>query len=592
VKRGRAAIFSDTGTGKTRQELEWARLVAAHTGGRVLMLAPLAVAPQTVREGASIGIPVTLCREASDVRDGINITNYDRLHKFNAADFAGVVLDESGCIKHWETKTLAHLLDAFGQTPFKLCASATPAPNDFAELGTHSEFLNVRSRVEMLAEFFVHDGSSSANTGGWRLKGHGRRAFWEWVASWAALLRKPSDLGYENTGYDLPPLLVEHHVLKAEQSETFAAGVLFPEMAHGLTAQRNAKRASMPRRAQCCWELVRDSWIRNRSANTTEPTDLPTSRNSALVVGNGTPRTSSANENERASINLPSQKRRNGKSESVTAPQTETSDAHTCVSATPRSATSSSPAIGSDVPSDQISNEIGTSAPNMESLSSGINGCSQSRTADVPSAENNAGSVWPSITTTQQEKCAASSATSAIAGSGCSPILPTDSSEQWIIWCELNAEADLLADLIPGSVNVQGSDSTEFKERAVLDFVEGRVRVLISKPSIFGWGLNLQCCARVCFVGPSNSYEAYYQSLRRVYRFGQKRAVEAHIVLSEAERSILENLKRKEADAKRMAEELSAATRDAVRANVTGHRRRHNEYRAPSPTWPAWLRGE
>lgn len=423
VKRGRAAIFAATGLGKTRMELEYARLVSGQTGGRVLVLAPLAVAPQTVREGASIGVDVTLCREPGDVRDGINITNYDRLHKFDASKFVGVVLDESSCIKHWEAKTLAHLCDAFAETPFKLCASATPAPNDFAELGTHAEFLNVRSRAEMLAEFFVHDGSSSANTGGWRLKGHARRAFWEWVASWAALVRLPSDLGYNDDGYILPPLDVRHHILPADLSETLATGVLFPELARGLAAQRSAKRASLGRRVAAVVDLVRGD------------------------------------------------------------------------------------------------------------------------------------------------------------------------SEQWMCWCELNSEQDALADALGDDcVSIYGSLDADEKERRWDLFRTGQRRVLVSKVSIFGYGINAQFVNRMAFVGASNSYEDWHQAVRRIWRFGQTRPVQVHVVLGEAERAILENLKRKEADAARMADELSVATRAAVSANVLGRIARFNPYAAPSPTWPDWLR--
>lgn len=161
LRRGRAAIFADTGLGKSRMQLAWADTVCRETGGDVLILAPLAVAEQTAEEGASIGVAVTHARELSDVRPGITISNYDRLHKFDAGRFAGVVLDESSIIKHHAAKTLRTLLDAFRDTPYKLCATATPAPNDWTELGNHAEFLGVRSRAEMLAEFFVHDGGDT-----------------------------------------------------------------------------------------------------------------------------------------------------------------------------------------------------------------------------------------------------------------------------------------------------------------------------------------------------------------------------------------------------------------------------------------------
>ncbi len=196
LRRGRAALFASTGLGKSRMQLTWSKYVSEHhrtqgTNDRVIILAPLAVAAQTVREGAAIGIPVTLCREQEDVRDGINITNYDRIHKFNESHFSAVVLDESSCVKHYNSKTLQTLLARFADTPFRLCATATPSPNDYTELGTHAEFLGVCTRTEMLSEFFVHDMSETQI---WRLKGHARKVFWRWVASWAALVRSPRDL--------------------------------------------------------------------------------------------------------------------------------------------------------------------------------------------------------------------------------------------------------------------------------------------------------------------------------------------------------------------------------------------------------------
>jgi hypothetical protein len=202
LRRGRAAIFAGTGLGKTRMQVAWADAVVAATGKPAIILAPLAVAEQTVGESASLGVDVRHCRSADDLGGGINITNYERLHRFDPSIFGAVVLDESSIIKHHDAKTFDILTEAFAATPYKLCATATPAPNDWTELGTHAEFLGVRSRTEMLAEFFVHDGG---DTQSWRLKGHARGLFWRWVASWGALLRSPADLGHDASAYDLPP---------------------------------------------------------------------------------------------------------------------------------------------------------------------------------------------------------------------------------------------------------------------------------------------------------------------------------------------------------------------------------------------------
>lgn len=415
LRRGRAAIFADTGLGKTRMQLEWARHV-----GDVLVLAPLAVAAQTAREGAAIGAHVTVCREADDVRPGVNVINYDRLHKIDPSRFRGVVLDESSIIKHHDAKTLGVLMEAFAQTPFKLCATATPSPNDYTELGTHAEFLGVCTRAEMLSEFFAHDGGSTSD---WRLKGHARAAFWKWVASWAALLRKPSDLGHDDSGYDLPPLTVKHHVIAADPETTKAAGLLFAAEAATLSERRSARKASVGARVSEC---------------------------AALVNG--------------------------------------------------------------------------------------------------------------------------------------------DARESWVVWCDLNAESEALAASIDGAVEIRGSNTTEEKEAALENFAAGRVRVLVSKPSICGFGLNWQHAARMAFVGVTDSFEAYYQAVRREWRFGQKRPVHVHIFASELEGRVIANLKRKENDARKMADELSAWTREAVMAEVRGMTRDTNPYEpARRMAIPSWL---
>ena len=422
LRRGRAAIFADTGLGKMLMELEWSRCVAAHTGGDVLILAPLAVAQQIEAEGARFGIAVSRCHDAADVRPGINVTNYDRIHRFDAARFVAVVLDESGCIKHHDTKTLRVLLDAFAATPWKLCGSATPAPNDWTELGTHAEFLGVCSRTEMLAEFFCHDGGE---TQVWRLKGHARAAFWRFVATWAALVRRPSDLGHDDTDYALPPLDVREHILAADAGTVKASGMLFATEARSLMERRNARRAS---------------------------TDARVARCAADVNAHG-------------------------------------------------------------------------------------------------------------------EAC--------------------------VVWCDLNAESDALAKAIDGAVEIRGSDDLATKEARLAAFARGEIRVLVTKPSICGWGLNWQHCRRTAFVGVTDSWEAYYQAVRRFWRFGQRRRVEVDIYASEVEGAVVANLRRKEESARSMAEALSAETREAVRAEVRGQLRVTNGY-APGVRLvvPAWLQSE
>lgn len=418
LRRGRAAIFADTGLGKSRMQLAWADAVRRHTKRPVLILAPLAVAAQTVQEGAALSVEIQHVRDAAEVGPGINITNYDRLHRFDPSIFGGVVLDESSCIKHHNSKTLQMLMDAFRDTQFKLCATATPAPNDWTELGTHAEFLGVCTRQEMLAEFFTHDGGDTQT---WRLKGHARQLFWRWVCQWGALVRRPSDLGFDDSAYVLPPVhLHEHHV---ETEIAPASGMLFAVEAQTLSERRDARRASLEDRVRDCAAIVN---------------------------------------------------------------------------------------------------------------------------ADA---------------------------------------------EPWIVWCDLNAEGDALTAAIPGAVQIAGSDDPEVKEQRLADFAAGRIRVLVTKPSIAGFGLNWQHCARMAFVGVTDSFESYYQAVRRCWRFGQKRDVHVHVFASSAEGAVVSNLKRKERDALAMAESLSAETREAVMASVRGTVRQTNTYNAArTVAVPQWLR--
>lgn len=421
LRRGRAAIFADTGLGKSRMQLVWAAEVLRHTVRPILILAPLAVAAQTVAEGVEIGIEVRHVRDQSAVTGpAIYITNYDRLHLFDADAFGALVLDESSCIKHHTAKTFAHLCEAFRTTQFKLCATATPAPNDWTELGTHAEFLGICKRTEMLSEYFTHDG---ADTQTWRLKGHARMQFWRWVSTWGAMVRKPSDLGFDDSLYELPPLSIRQHVVATKSAPR--NGMLIPMEARTLMERRSARKESIADRVQEC--------------------------------------------------------------------------------------------------------------------------------ANIVNADD----------------------------------------DIWLIWCDLNAESEMLARSIRGAVEVSGSDDPDYKERSMLDFQNGNIRVLVSKPSICGHGLNFQICSNMGFVGVTDSWEDYYQAVRRCWRFGQKRQVNVNIFVSELEGAVVANLLRKERDAIEMAEQLSSETREAVMSEVIGLRRNTNIYNAIRRiALPSWLKTE
>ena len=250
--KGKACLFEDCGLGKTLQQLSFAEEVCKHTGGNVLILAPLAVASQTKNEGLKFGIEVNICRTQDDVKPGINITNYEMIEHFDETTFEGIILDESSILKNSTGATRIALTEKFKHTPYKLCCTATPAPNDFMEIGNHAEFLGIMTQVEMLATYFVHDGK---NTSKWRLKGHARSKFFEWIASWACCMTSPADLGYDGKDYQLPPLNILEIQVESGNTENDDGQMMFyAEVAESLSERREARHESLEAR---CNEAVR-----------------------------------------------------------------------------------------------------------------------------------------------------------------------------------------------------------------------------------------------------------------------------------------------------------------------------------------------
>lgn len=415
IEAGSTALFLDTGLGKTLCALDWARAVTEHTNKPVLMLAPLAVSAQHEREAGRFDLDARAIREPSEIKGARTyITNYDRLARFDPRDFAGVVLDESSILKSFTGATTRALIQAFRQTPYRLACTATPAPNDHTELGQHSDFLGVMESPEMLSRWFLAD---QTLMGRYRLKRSGVRPFWDWVASWARCIAKPSDIGCSDDGYILPPLDLRRHVVTADRT-TDAGEHLFriPDMS--ATSIHKEKRLTIDARA--------------------------------------------------------------------------------------------------DVIADLVANEGG---------------------------------------------------------------------EPWVIWCDTDYEADALHDRIPDAVEVRGSMSAEQKEDRLVAFSTGRERVIITKPSIAGFGLNWQHCARVGFAGLSFSYESYYQAVRRCWRFGQERAVNVHVAMADTERAIWDVISRKTDDHGAMKTEMTAAMRRAARQSAT-----LQDYCPEQPMrLPAWL---
>lgn len=377
LKMGKAAIFADCGLGKTPMQLEW----ASHIPGNVLILAPLAVSAQTCREGKRFNIKIKYCRSQEEIGEKITITNYEMLEKFDPDYFEGIVLDESSILKSYTGAFRNMIIDDFRDTKYKLACTATPSPNDYVELGNHSEFLNVMSRQEMLSMFFVHDGGETQK---WRLKGHAEDDYWKWLCSWAVMLRKPSDLGYDDKDFELPELKIKKITTVSDKQD----GYLFPMAARTLQERIQARRSTLGDRVSKAAEL--------------------------------------------------------------------------------------------------------------------ING-------------NN---------------------------------------EAWLVWCNLNKESEQLKSSINGAVQISGGDSLEFKEKSMMEFTTGGTKKLVTKPSIAGFGMNWHHCHNIVFVGLSDSYEQFYQAVRRCWRFGQKKKVNCYIITADIEGEVVKNIERKERDAQKMTENM------------------------------------
>lgn len=605
LRRGRAAIFADTGLGKTRVQIEWARHVANATACRVLILAPLAVAAQTAREGAGMGAPIAIVREPEDITSEtgpIVITNYDRIHKFDAASFGGVALDESSIIKHHNAKTLQALLVKFALTPYKLCLTATPAPNDYTELGTHAEFLGICTRTEMLAEFFCHDGGE---TQVWRLKGHARALFWKWVSSWGALLRRPSDLGYDDGAYALPSLNVQAHTIAADHKQAWASGYLFVSEASSLSERRAARKGSMSARVEACARVVNGEC--RCGSLSTQPTESRRPRRTQSTEHGETLRAAPAPKKSRLPICEPTTRPTEGSTSrprrSESRKRIPNGEQDTKLTLSTGSGPKRSPEIGPEPIQKRRSRRT---CARTELRQSNSETSSISREADAPSAaEKKTLAVEADCTSTTAIARASFGefyAHRATSGSASSPTTLTESSapqctcasnadEQWIVWCALNSEQDALEETFGDqAVSIRGD--TDLDERVVLhgQWLRGEKRVLITKCALFGWGLNWQHCARMAFVGVDDSWEAYYQAIRRCWRFGQHRQVDVHIFASEIEGAVVANLERKERDALAMSEELSLETRGALLAEVRGLTRETNDYRKLTLEIPAWMR--
>ena len=415
LMRGRSCLFEDCGLGKTIQQLEWARQVNLKTNKPVLITAPLAVSDQTKQEGKKFEISVNVCSSQKDVINGINITNYEKLHKFVGKEFAGVVLDESSILKSFTGKIRNQIIEMFHYTPYRLACTATPSPNDYMELGNHAEFLGVMTYSQMLSMFFVND---AGDVGQWRLKKHANeQKFWKWLCSWAIMLSKPADLGFEQKGFDLPSLnYIEHKLPAIKKSYGF-----FSMPANTLQERRAVRKETIQIRCEKAAELI----------NKTD--------------------------------------------------------------------------------------------------------------------------------------------------------------DQWLIWCGLNDESKLLTKLINGAEEVAGATDIELRKKRMLGFANKKVYRLVTKPSIAGFGMNWQNCNKMVFVGLSDSWEQLYQATRRVWRFGQTKHVDVHIIIEEREGKVLENIKRKDKQAKYMVQNMIKYTADIMKVELKNLEKKENKQPKIKMKNPLWI---
>jgi len=412
IRQGRAALFLDTGLGKTMCELEFATQGAAATNGCSLILTPLAVAKQIEREATRFGFNARVVRDASEVKPGINICNYDRIDMLDPSAFGCVVLDESDIIKNFSGKTTMKLTAMFADTPFRLCATATPAPNDHVELGTTAEFLGIMSQSDMLIRWFIND---TNDTGTWRLKGHASNDFWDWMSSWAVMASSPDDLGFDGSRFILPPMEVHRH--KAIGNARPSDGMLF--------------------------------------------TDDVSATNMFAI-------------------------------------KRQTTDAR----------------------------------------------------ADVAAA-----------------------------------LVAAEPDEPWVVWCDTDHESDALMRRISDAVEVKGSLTPEAKESRLASFSDGAKRVIVTKPSVAGAGLNWQHAARQVFVGRSFSYRSWYQAVRRSWRFGQTRPVHIHLVVAEGEDQIGRVIDRKADAHAHMKQAMTDASKRAIQAQSAVRVKYNPTHSARMPSW-------
>lgn len=572
LRTGRAALWEDTGLGKTFQSIEWCR----HAAGRSLIVAPLAVCEQTVREAAKLGVTARYARsDAAAAGPGIWVTNYEMAPRFDPGGFGAVVLDEASILKQSDGKTRTALIRQFAGVRYRLACTATPAPNDVEELTNQAEFLGVMPRAEMLATFFVHDSD------GWRLKGHARGPLFSWMASWAVAIRRPSDLGYPDGDYELPPLAIEPHLLPVD---VVPEGQLFATDLGGVGGRAAVRKATLAAR---CDEAIRivnashklaavgaklatwDGSLSTPPAGAPSTSPIPPNENGARPRGDRPRSTASTCAATTRATGRSGSERQNGG-----LPSTSGDANATRTTLNTGKNASGSPGSGTKSQSG-TTGFVKSSASPPQSTTPSLNSKADAAPSAAARSQTSAGTGSTLITTTGPAVSGGSSAAVATSVSASSrttqsslPARSTTSSaapEPWIVWVGRNDEQEYLERAFGDRCfSVLGNQSPEEKAEKMLRWVDGERPILLTKPAIAGFGMNFQHCARMIFVGLSDSYEQYYQAIRRCHRYGQHRPVTAHVVLSQLEGQIAENLARKEREAQQVTESLVREMRSAA----------------------------
>lgn len=608
LRRGRAAIFADCGMGKSIMELDWSRIVSERMDAPVLILAPLAVAKQTVREGEKFGIEVNYCRSQDAVRDGINITNYEMLHHFKPEVFCAVVPDESGILKSQDGATRTEIIESFRSTPYKLACTATPAPNDYMELGNHAEFLGVMTRVEMLSMFFTHDGGETQK---WRIKRHAERDFWRWLASWSVMIRKPEDLGYENGDFILPPLNRHQVTVRASKTSEF----LFAMPAQSLIERLGARRDTIDDRVSACAELVNassESWVIWCNLNSESDALAKAIPGSVAVSGSDSLESkeivakwfsghecpcghplfraklvSWKNVNRRiisASI-IGKTGIEGSANRKSTAESTEKKSASTSLLTTGQ--------IEKSTNAHQTNNGESTRAEGNCTLP--IQGCGKSSNRTRRSGGQK------TLTRDLTNECGDSEfPPPTITDYFPSNMDRAQSAEDQTLG--IDVEDDFTSIIVTpqgksGAFSVptatwelESLETTQIgskRRQCICGHMSGR-RILISKCSILGHGMNWQHCHNVAFVGLSDSWEAYYQAVRRCYRFGQMSPVDVYVITADTEGAVVANIDRKEKDAEKMAANIVEHMKESMQANMHGVTRTVDSYAKDTKSGKDW----